>query len=264
MANESLPDWKNELQLFAKHFTVEKFYILGGEPLLNPYAEDIIYESFKFSDKVQLITNGISLKSNLWLQKLVLENNNFEIYISYHQSKELIGKTKYDEIFISNISELLNISESAIIKKIQAFKDVSLPKGISLIPNVYLGLTYQDWRFPKLDNNDIPLPYNSNYVNAKMNACHCPVPHLYKNKIYKCHVTALLPDLLEKHGKYDDNWHALKDYEPVSLKMENIIEYKNLYTPEPVCSICPESIDEFEKGNKRDKYNKIINLVLDN
>jgi MoaA/NifB/PqqE/SkfB family radical SAM enzyme len=267
MSREELPNWKEDFSFFKNQFRAGKFYIVGGEPLLNNELKEIINEAFTFSDNVQLVTNGLLLKHNLWLFDILVNNPNFDIYISYHQSREFLGKSKYDEMLFESICEFLkqnnyksSYTVESLINKVERVKDIKMIHGLPIIQRMNLGLTFQDWIYPKLDENDIPVPYNSDYVKAKTDACHCPVPHLYKKKIYKCHVSALLPDLLKKYNVYDDKWNKLKEYRPYDLENPTGT-YSNLTQPEPVCSICPESPSEFLFG-KKDKYSKIINIMV--
>lgn len=268
MNKEELPNWREDFAFFKNQFRAGKFYIVGGEPLLNPELIDIINEALTFSDHIQLVTNGLLLKNNLWLFDILVNNPNFDIYISYHQTKELLGKSKYDEILFESIYEFLrqnnyksSYTVESLIKKIETVQDIKMIHGVPIIQRMNLGLTFQEWKYPKLDENDIPIAYNSDYVKAKTDACHCPVPHLYQKKIYKCHVTALLPSLLQKYHKYDDSWIRLKEYEPYDLSLELNDSYKKLVQPEQVCSICPESNEDFDKI-KKDKFSKIINIQV--
>lgn len=260
MSKEPLSDWRNDFELFSSQFKVDKFYIVGGEPLLNPELKDIINATLKFSNKVQLVTNGLLLSEHEWLYELLRKNENFDIYISYHQSKERLGKTKYDEMFFESVGKFLKTDSNKIQNRIESFKNIIMKNGVPIVPRVVVGLTFQEWRITELDKDDIPVPCNSNYIKAKIDFCHCPVPHLYKKKIYKCHVTALLPDLLQKYHKYDDAWNALKNYCAYDLEHPSD-HYKKLTKPEPVCSICPDSSDKFIT-EKKDKYSKIINITV--
>lgn len=264
--SEPFNDWRRDYELFGNRFRTDGFALAGGEPLLHPDIRGLIEEAYAFSSRVKLITNGLLLKNNMWLWDILHgRHTGLRIMITYHQPPELSGKTKYDQMLATSISEFFSASKikysaDAILAKIEAHTLADSKKGLYLHNDIYLSFAHSFWQVPKLDEVDLPIPYNSNPDKAYHDACSCPVPHLYNGKIYKCSLTPVLPTALEKYDRYDDKWTDLKNYQPYDLSLPHDPErFKLLNKPEQVCSICPESRSEYST-KKFDKYSKIINI----
>jgi organic radical activating enzyme len=264
--SEPFNDWRRDYELFGKRFRTSGYSINGGEPLTHPDIRSMIEGGYAFSSRVKLTTNGLLLKDNMWLWDIMHERkSNFGIKISYHQTPELSGKTKYDQLLATSISEFFSESKikysvDDILAKIE---DHSLNKPkihLFLHNNLFIVFTHQYWLVPQLDEVDLPVPYNSDPVNAYHNGCSCQIVHLYNGKLYKCSMTPVLPIALEKYDRYDDKWQDLKNYQPYDLSLPHDPQrFKALTMPEQVCSICPESRSKYTT-KKSDKYSKIINI----
>lgn len=258
MADEPAADWRQDFEVMKQTLKIHTLFVVGGEPLLFKELKELIDAALEVAEVVQLNTNGLLLSKNKWLLDY-LKTDKFKIYVSYHQREELFGKSKYDEILFDSLGKFLNRDPAALLKRVSTLKHLDQGEGIFMHPNVNLGVTYTKWRYPELDEQDLPKPYNSNYVKARTEMCQCPVPHYSNGKIHKCHLTVLLPKVLEKYGKYDDSWQQLKNYVPYDLltKQGN---FGAIELPEPVCSICPENTGQCSL-DKYDKYSKIMNQV---
>jgi MoaA/NifB/PqqE/SkfB family radical SAM enzyme len=232
----------------------------GGEPLLHSDLQGILDEALQVADRVQLTTNGLLLSKNKWLLDY-LSQDNFEIYISYQQKESMIGKSKYDEIFFDSLGKFLNKDPSIIFNRMMSTKDNRNTHKWLVGPNVYLNLTYRNWRFPEMDEDDIPKPHSSDYIIARNKMCQCPVPFIFDKKIYKCNLTATLPMLLTAYDRYDDAvWEELRKYKPYDLE-NDIGDFTSLTRPESVCSLCPERENQLTIAQKFDKHSKMMNTL---
>lgn len=262
---ETSKNWKTDLVALSKRILPDRLEILGGEPLLHPDIKDILEHALNLylGRPVRLNTNGLLLGENTWLWQYLDMHPSFKIQISYHYPVTI--KNKYNERMIES---LLNFLKGKIrYNNNDEFRDhleQNLNKPILFLTSdkkVFLNNYYNTskdttWKIPPMDNDDFPVPQESDPEAAYKN-CICPDQHVVGTKIYKCPMTALLPDVLKLYGKdKDKRWEKLFNYQPYDVSLPHNQElFENLRKPEDVCSLCSANP---HSNIKTDKFSKLM------
>ena len=88
---------------------VDKYDIMGGEPLLNPYINDILYFMDGLNKKIGLYTNGTLL------HKVPLDIKNLKINMAFHAIESNNRSEKPIANIIQNIREVSNVYPLKIV-----------------------------------------------------------------------------------------------------------------------------------------------------
>jgi hypothetical protein len=203
--------------------------VLGGEPLLHPHLESILYETRKHwhDAHIELITNGLLLpKMNLTLFS-ALKKNEIHIALSKH----------FDDPYFNTMFE--------------AGLDVLRRHEIE--PR----LMQSHWYWMKcyrINEQGCAVPYQSDFEKAWH---HCGVKNicttLLDNCLYRCPQLGCYSYAVKKGFVPFEDWKVVLDYQPLtpSCNQEEIKTFMNGGACAQ-CSVCPEEhlyADMYEKIN---------------
>ena len=263
-----ISNWHEEILKLSERFDVGIFEIIGGEPLQHPDVKEIISLACELEfEYVVLATNGLLLGDNIWLKDLLKKYNNFHIKISYHHDPMTISK--YNNMMTDSLSTFYDLPVEkikTIIKRIYHNKHTHKIKNITEdTKKVFLSLkdriddTYtKTWRYPELQDNEIPVQYNNDPVKA-WEECICPWTHYLDGKLFKCGMTATLPQVIKLKDDID-KWPLLRDYQPYDVEKEHDQnKFETLRKPEDICKYCPVNNDW--QYDKTDDHSKIIKAL---
>jgi organic radical activating enzyme len=275
----SLESIKEGVLLAAKHFKIESYSLLGGEPLLNlPIVEEILkfIRSFDSTTTILLPTNGALI--NKHLDKLSELISQYRVYLVVCDHFAAFEDQSRSATIIDSLVELaarLNIVDTEpnqFHKNILNFKDQSTDWQAWLQPRNEIGFNsngdkywtdgskgislYGQKMFHKHHyfNNSTPKPYaegkpDDSYLNG---CCSAFCTYLYDKKLYKCGALGTLKRFLEYHDSVDDPvWQRYLAYKPLDLtqctdqEVENFSNTKFKSIPE--CDMCPSSSKEYLK-----------------
>jgi organic radical activating enzyme len=215
---------KEELSNWNEIIEPEIFKVLGGEPLIHNELIPVLELIKKLYGKSDIIiySNGLLLKNFDDHFGRTIADLKVKIRISVH----------------SNNKEFLSRLEEPI-ERLKSWKD---KYGL----NYALEDAIQGWQrsYRYLDNKIYP--YNDKNPKLSWKVCHARwCKQLYKNKIYKCHMTAYLQDVVDK---LDDSYKIYMNYEPLkhNADIEQIKEFFNT-KHEFVCGACPINPEFFIK-----------------
>ncbi len=97
--------------------TVDKFSITGGEPLINPYINDIIQLIFKYEDQISkeiiLITNG-TIELSEKLLSVLSQSKKIKIVVNNYGDLSKYAKTNYMKLKEHNINAILYTEENRV------------------------------------------------------------------------------------------------------------------------------------------------------
>ena len=215
---------KEELSNWNEIVEPEIFKVLGGEPLIHNELIPVLELIKKLYEKSEIIisSNGLLLKNFDDHFGRTIADLKVKIRVSVHsESKE----------FLARLEEP--------IERLKSWKD---KYGL----NYALEDAIQGWqRSYRYLNNKI-YPYDDKNPKMSWKICHAKwCKQLYKNKIYKCHMTAYLQDVVDK---LDDSYKVYLDYEPLNHtdSTEKIKEFFSI-KHEFVCGACPINPEFFKK-----------------
>jgi len=232
---EPIESIEHQCHTWNKIINPKVLSIFGGEPLLHPRLEKILFIIRKYwpETQIRLITNGYLMHRydpEIWFNFAPME-----IQVSIH-------RRDHENLITNEIKKIISCRKGWKAKRSneQGHKQLSLHHEDLTISKSKFRRFVMPYR---LVNGEIK-PFNSKPEKAH-SICGSPdVPILYRNKLYKC---APLPNILDldkgKHYKYEGVPH----HGDVSGLVSNINK------PESVCAMCPEnaehSIDHFNKEN---------------
>lgn len=265
------------IDLAVKHFEIQEFSLLGGEPLLyKPRIQDILthIRSFDKTTKINIPTNGLLLKKNLEFVANLIETYNVTIMVSDHVN-EFKDKTKSNEIVesVHELGKLLGYERNDPINYYLNFHDFANKRNDPLfnqwlkrkMPNGYdiddtdiyynngnKGVYYiiYDWFFANhyFDESNNPKPFNSHDPNLSYSqGCSSEFcSYMYDKKIYKCAALGTLKRFLTHHNSLDDpDWQKYLSYKPldlISCTPEEVQKFSDTkYTCISECTMCPSS-----------------------
>ena len=232
---EPLQDLKMQCQVWSKIIDPSIISIFGGEPLLHPRIEKVLYHIRKAWPlaSIRFITNGYLLKR--YDPELWFKFGDLEMQISIHRQD-------HEKLITQEIKKIVSKRKNWKAKRtfVEGHKQLELHHDNLTIYKS----KFKRFVMPYKLENGKPTPFKSNPVKAH-SICGSPdVPILYKNKLYKCAPIANLLDV-DKQNQYH--------YEGVGPNgdIKSIID--NINKPESICSMCPESVehsvDHFAKEN---------------
>ena len=198
-----------DIRVILPRLDIDRVSIIGGEPLLNPRCEEILYECRSHTrNAVYLYTNGLLLLQNeSWIRR-ALDDPQIYLRVSVH------------------LPEVVDI-----------IKKFNHPKV--LVTEHHTG---KDRWFDSIKKRDGKVyPYNHNNISKSYKVCSCPNAQLYNGRLWKCPNTAFLRELLSVTGQSDD--YEWKDYivdgVPVDCSDDELTKFcTNSRIPENVCNMC--------------------------
>ena len=202
--------------------------IMGGEPLLHPHLETILYETRNHwkDSKIELITNGLLLP---------------QVEVSVFDALKEIGAT----VIVSKHFD--DQHYNAMIRT-----GINALKRHGIIP--YVLQSGQSWRkFYRLDEQGCAVPYQSDPAKA-WSIClakNCYTT-LIDNCLYRCPQLGCY-SYAAKKGFVSEDWKAVLNYEPLkpSCTQDELKAFMH-EGPCEQCSVCPE---QFQYATKYEKIN---------
>lgn len=260
LESRKIPDetnWSRDLDILFNRFEVDHLEIAGGETLMFTHLQDLI-KKLKPVKKYTISTNGLLLHKNLWLKEVLDTDTRMMLRISVH------ADPLYDSVYIKNLSEsmakFLNTTVERVLKDLRRqVTNNSNYKAFGYLNRIIIQPFHRptSWKYPKLDNNELPVIFNNSKEEA-YKKCICPAMHIKDGKIYKCPMTAMLLKVIESKNLYSDQWQFLKDYVPYDLLTpHNSDDWDRLHIAEDVCSRCPVPETEWDR-TKTDIHSKIV------
>lgn len=260
---------KESIVLANKHFNVENWSVLGGEPLL--YKEKIteiisFLRTIEPNKTIFLSTNGILLGKNIDFVVDLIKKYRIWVQVCNHTAEFKNPKIIQDYVEeIGRKADLPKIEPAYLWwynimqfdKGTPEWQNYVKRKGIDITtrdPNdiTYMiknyGIHYIESRqFQTIHNmiNGKPMPFNDDPQEAYMNSCPSQFcAFLYNKKIYKCAALGTLRNFLEKYNMSDElEWQKYLNYKPVNLETctSQDINYfsKTHYCGVEECSMCP-------------------------
>jgi len=267
----TIEDIKEGIILANKHFDVEIWSVLGGEPLLY---KDTVVEILEFLRSIEpnkiifFPTNGLLLDKNIDFMVHLIEKYQVWVQICNHTT---FNKTITDKILKSaeTIANRVGIPkldpvynwwydimklESGTPNWIDFVKEKPIdvtdtqPNEIGWMENNY-GIYYMEAHyFQSIHHyvNNVPKPFSDNDPKSSYwNSCpssFCAL--LYNKKIYKCAALGTLKNFLDIQGCSDDlEWAPYLNYKPVDLEnssqdhMQHFADTHYCHIDE--CAMCP-------------------------
>ena len=202
--------------------------IMGGEPLLHPHLETILYETRHHwkDSRVELITNGLLIPKMKPSFFATLREVRADVSVSKH-----FNDVHYNRIFEAGIT-LLRTHE--------------------IEPHVSQSIGH--WRkYYRLNEQGNAVPYQSDPVKAWEN-CYVKLgcTTLLDNCLYRCPQLGCAAYAV-KHGFIPYDWKVVLDYQPLSPSCtREELEAFTRWGSCDQCSICPE---QFEYADLYEKLN---------
>lgn len=236
---------------WAKKIDVRRFSIIGGEPLNHPGLHEYI--------------KGIR---NLWPRaSMCVTSNGLAINRSKHLYEYCVANNCHLEISLHDVENV----DKRIMEEIENFKlyngrnwktyretlpQVGADGEEFTIDTMYIrddgGMKIEFTDAHYFTNTSImkfkdgkPIPHKSD----KQRAYHvCTMKHsptFYDGELYKCGMIAAGKTMAWEFDVVD-SWMPLFEYKPVSTKSYNPYWRDTFFSPENVCSVCPEVL-QYEK-----------------
>ena len=210
--------------------------IFGGEPLMHPRLETVLYmirQAWPLA-KLRLITNGYLLKKydpELWFRFKPMEMQ-VSIHIQDHE-----------KLITEQIKRILGCRKTWKVSRNtrDGHKQLELTNKELTIYKSKFGRFVMPYKMV----DGVPTAFNSDPAKAHKICGNPDVPILYKNKLYKCAPIANLVDIDQRKKFYH--------YEGLGPNDELNLFVANINKPESLCSMCPEdlnhSVDHFDQDN---------------
>lgn len=219
---DDVTDW---IINWSKKINPRAIRILGGEPLLHPGLEKIVFETRKNwpAAEIQLITNGLLLEKASYQILDRIKNTGTCIHISRH-----LNHAEYNEKLTSGI------------KRLEKFAIPYLPIA-----------AYEQWEaYYQIDKAGNPRPFRSN-PDIAFATCHqknCFT--LYQNRFHRCSFLTNAKATYEE-GCLSSDWNFLKNEKllPPETSPEIILEHIQS-GPFQCCRMCPERIKRVQATQK--------------
>ncbi len=206
----------------------ENVRIMGGEPLLHPDLEKVIYETRKHwnDSSIELITNGLLFSKMDACIFIALKNIQANVTVSKH-----FDDPSYNKIFDKEIGVL---EYHGILPRIQQ----SNGGWMKCYQIDSLG-------HPKPFDSDPEKAWNNCYVR---NVC----ATLIDNQLYRCPQLGCF-SYARRKGFVNQDWKTALEYKPLSsnCSRKDLEDFMNAGACDQ-CSICPE---EFQYADMYEKIN---------
>lgn len=205
------------IQTWSRRLLPDRFYILGGEPLLNPELGKYIRtagQCFPSSKRI-VVTNGLLLRAIEDLLPLFIATGT-RLHISLHPVPAHFKETMEDAIRLSD--RWLRRGLLVSIRPIQGWSVPYMGAGTGMVP--YEGGT----------------PEECFMANCGGKTC----VNLHQGKIWKCPPLAYLPMVFDKLTN-KERWRRFLEYAPIEpdAKDDEIANF--LGAPSEYCDICPKN-----------------------
>jgi organic radical activating enzyme len=273
---------KRSIDLANEYFDVQKWSVLGGEPLLYLDKVEEILDHLRSIEPNKVIffpTNGSLLdrhmdrlvdmvkKYKLWVQVCdhfvafddKTKSNQVREF-AYELARKLeLPKAESSQQWWYDIMDVDSGSNDWKEYMRKKGHDISQPEGnetawIKENYGVYYMEAHSFQSIHKFDYQGKPKPFNSpNPAASYWNSCpSCFCALLYDKKIYKCAALGTLRNFLDLHGSLDDpEWQKYLNYSPVDLENctdETVHSFGSThYSHIDECSMCPENLTPIRK-----------------
>ncbi len=274
-----LDNVKESITLARKHFSIDIYSLLGGEPLM--YL-DAVEEILKFIRSVEpqatiiIPTNGSLIDRHIERLSEMIKAYNLQINICNHFSA-FSDQEKADHVRTAThkLIEILKLPKedpSKFYQEVLKYNDNSPEwrewmdyrgrEEISEIDDLYwsndsfsIFLHDQDtFHQNHYFIGDVPKPFaEGKPEQSYVNGCSSPFcSYLYDKKLYKCASLGTLKRFLEHHNSSEDpDWQKYLSYRPLDLLNCTEEEVKNFsntrFKSIEQCDMCPANSREYVK-----------------
>ena len=225
---------KEWIQNWLERVNIERFGLIGGEPLLNPDLKNWIYGTREIMPdaRLMLVTNGVLFNKHTNVLDWLLDIGNCVFKVSTHQPNEFYTQTALQYIF--NRVKWEPITEFGIDRWIG-------PNGVRFQCNI--GET-----FAKSFKGDYTsmMPHNSDPNSAIKNCVQKTCPLLYNGRLYKCSSIALLNKTLADWKQTAPDWDLYRNYAGIGTDCNDAeldLFIKQFGLAEYICRMCPSETD---------------------
>jgi organic radical activating enzyme len=222
----SVQEAESWMKKWNKRIDPKTFRILGGEPLINPNINEIIYlarECWAFSD-ITLVTNGFLLHKHPHLP-MALEACDVELSISIHDnSAEYMERKKANDA-------LLEMWKSSYDFRLSIYE------------------SYHSWTRRHRGTGAFVMPYEDGAPRESWNICPARECHqLFRGKLWKCPSIAYLKLQKDRYPDLSPVWNDYLAYEGLdpSCSDEELDAFLSK-EEEAICGMCPSNREKFKK-----------------
>lgn len=270
---------KESISLAKKHFNVDIYSLLGGEPLM--YL-DTVEEILKFirsidpSATILIPTNGSLI--NKYLDRIAYITKNYKVYLNVcNHYSAFNDQTKADEVrsYTKNLAEELFLQDR---NPVNFYLEVLKYNNTSPEWNAWMNYRGTD-EIKEIDDQfwserdygvflhdqdtfhqnhyfegHSPKPFSEGRPDESYkNGCCSPFcSYLYDKKLYKCAALGTLKRFLEHHdADKDPDWQKYLAYKPLDLlncTEEEVKQFSDTkFKSIEQCDMCPASSKEYRK-----------------
>ena len=287
-------DYAHIYQAWSKRIDIPRIGILGGEPLLNPEFDKWlkgIAELWPCS-QIMIMTNGTQFDRwpdlYHWLDeykgrvRVDVNRHNRDAKTSTLSKIESLFPGTYRKFYINSDSDKGFFTESPDHDQQYRFEDHEI--GPEIWSDTTFEIAYRDQnniliRYATADSFDnisvefdpvagsLRMPHMSDTERA-ISACNNKWSHhLSKGKLYKCSVTAVLPEFVKQYEVHmTDEQHALvtgyqaAEADWTDTKLSDFLTNLNQCHSIAQCQLCPESFlgQPFAAGHNKIRIKKAI------
>jgi len=187
----------------------------GGEPLLNPELERIIYETRRLwpEARIEIVTNGLLVPKVSEASLQAARDANAHVIVSKH-----FDEPDYNEEFGKAIDRLETMGVFHTVRP-----------------------SRHDWqKYHQVDSEGRPKPYHSDPCKAWKLCCAKNHVGLAENRLFFC---CLLGNVIRafRQGVLDEDWEVVVNYQPLTpdATVQEILDH--LYSGAfEECCICPD------------------------
>jgi len=297
-------DYYNEYQQWANRLEIEQLSILGGEPMLNPTFIEWFAGALAMwpTSKISVVTNGTQLRRWPGLYDILLANKERAfIEITMHSVEAMptvlddltailtgpINKTYNRTIFSdSEWQRMWNTIRGSDWPDCDNADDfINMPDFVKIECENRLNLGHQLWTdsngvvvhvscvtkfFTNAIKSQLPIVklHDSNPVRSASICISKHCHHFSHGKLYKCGVSALLPEFIQQFQVDIENKdkELINNYIPANphwddKSLEQFINNLNAGFAIDQCKFCPETYQEieFEADTKKIKLPRVSN-----
>lgn len=249
------------ITLAQKHFSVETYSMLGGEPLLYLDKVREVVKHIRATDttaRIVIPTNGMLLDKRSDELADIMITYNVSLYVCNHfasfEDPTLTNKVFDSAIKFANSLQLTPYDRDQFIADITG-NPVTKRDNFNGNEQVFSNGNIQVWIRDQGEFHSHyfmsvtgPKPFMSgNPADSYREGCCSPFCNFLKdNKLYKCAALGTLEKFLTIHNSLDDpDWQKYLAYKPVDLETateEDITAFaSNIYSPSEFCDMCPSN-----------------------